>query len=481
MNLNDKDLLEKIKDPKYYLENFCKVKTKEGGLAPFKLKEFQKDLFNTLRDNKRVIILKARQMGCSTALCGYGYHFAITNPGVTVALIAYNEKLAAEFLDKIKTFINTSPPGIRPTIQYDSRFELSFPKTESKILVLSNSINVGVGYTIHFCLLSELQRWEKAEEKMVGLRESIPANGRMVIEGTPLGVGGLYHKIWTTSKEFVKKEYGWWWTYTKEEMDRKKEEIGPNAFSQEYGMKFLASGRTVFEYQDVEKQMKNVLNVGDERIFGDKKFTVYERDGWVVYKEPEKDGLYVVGVDVGGGVTGGDYSVATVFDRKTGEEVAMYRRLIAPDRFGEILDKKGREYNNALMVVEVNNHGLTTLTVLKQKIYPSIYFRPRKFETLDTGAGDRMGWRTTKVTRFLLRDDLATTLREVSVTIHSKNTIDEMFTFVYNDDGEMVTMSGFHDDAIFSIAIALQGFKIMYSGELTQLDERSYLPQNFSY
>jgi len=60
----DKKLLKKLQDPKWYLENLTKIKTKQvGALVPFKLKEAQKDLFNTIRKHPRVIILKARQMG----------------------------------------------------------------------------------------------------------------------------------------------------------------------------------------------------------------------------------------------------------------------------------------------------------------------------------------------------------------------------------------------------------------------------------
>lgn len=64
-NLN---ALNRIKDPKLYLERFCKIKTKQSGLQPFILNEAQKDLYNTLNKHNRVIILKARQIGFSTAV-----------------------------------------------------------------------------------------------------------------------------------------------------------------------------------------------------------------------------------------------------------------------------------------------------------------------------------------------------------------------------------------------------------------------------
>jgi hypothetical protein len=60
-----------LRDPKFYLENFCKIKGKTPGLTPFILKPAQLDLYNNLRVSNRVIILKARQVGFSTAIPGY--------------------------------------------------------------------------------------------------------------------------------------------------------------------------------------------------------------------------------------------------------------------------------------------------------------------------------------------------------------------------------------------------------------------------
>lgn len=482
-NLTDaeknKELLEKIKDPKFYLENFCKIKTKKAGsLHPFLLNEAQKDLFNTIKSNNRVMILKARQGGFSTGVTGYFYHDTIMTPGTTTALIGYNSDLVSELLDKIKTFYKTTPPELRPTIQYNSKYEISFPKTDSKILVLPSTENVGRGYTINNCLVTELSAWDKAEDKMMSLEASVPIDGNLIIESTPRGQGNLYHRMWMLDNDYVKKEYGWWWSYTNEEIAIIKKRMDPLRFSQEFGLEFLASGRPVFDIRSIIRQRKNILKVGAKV---DKENTVFEEKGWRVYKKPEENGIYVCGADVAEGVEGGDYSVAVIWDRKTGEEVAMYRGLIAPDRFGNELDRVGRHYNNAFMVVEINNHGLTTVTVLKQKIYPSMYFRPAKFESISNKVTDRLGWKTTSVTRELLIDEFAQAVRDDELIIHSKELLDEMSVFVYNDNGRMVPQEGFHDDCIFAGAIGFQGFKVLYDKPLTQLDETAHLPKSFAY
>jgi hypothetical protein len=68
-------------------------------------------------------------------------------------------------------------------------------------------------------------------------------------------------------------------------------------------------------------------------------------------------------------------------------------------------------------------------------------------------------------------DDLREALADGSYKIHTERTLDEMLTFVFDDSGNMISQNSFHDDCIFASAICFQGFKILYSGKLDQLDE----------
>jgi len=272
--------------------------------------------------------------------------------------------------------------------------------------------------------------------------------------------------------EYVKKEYGWWWEYDRGQIESiRKRMNNPMKFAQEYELEFLASGRNVFDQNIIKAQRKNVLEVGARvKTAEGKEHTVQEIDGWRIYKPPVQGGLYVVGGDVSEGVEGGDYSVAHIFDRRTGEEVAMFRGLIAPDRFGETLNRQGRAYNNALMVVEVNNHGLTTITILKQLVYPSLYFRPAKFEHIGSTTTDKIGWQTNRKTRPILIDDFAQVVRDNEIIIHSEELLNEMTVFIYDNANNMIAQEGFHDDCIFAAAICNQGFKVLYDKPLDQIN-----------
>ena len=479
----DKYLLEKMADPKFYLENFCKIKGKTPGLIPFILNEAQKDIFNTLKKESRTIILKARQIGFSTAITGFLYHKTIMTPGMNTVLIGYNTDMAAELLDKVKMFLSTTPDELRPTTHYNSKYEISFPKLNSKIIVLPSSENVGRGYTIHACLLTELAMWDRAEEKMAAIENAVPRDGLLVIESTPRGVGNMYHRIWMSKDNgYAKKEYGWWWAYTEEEVELIRKRMNdPQRFAQEYSLEFLSSGRSVFDAELIKSLRGDIWDLDSKHEEEGTEHIVYEWNGLTVYKKPVPGKTYVAGADVSEGVTGGDFSAVTIYERESGEEVAHWHGMTAPDKFGEKLNQWGRFFNNALMVVEINNHGLTTVTILKQLLYPTMYFRPSKFDTIPSSWSDRLGWKTTKVTRPLMIDDLNQALREGSLKIHSRYLLDEMQTFVYDSGNNMNPQESYHDDAIFSAAIAFQGFKVLFSGNLDQIDYLDFLPASSSY
>ena len=475
--------LDKLLDPKFYLEHFVKIKGKNPGLMPFILNEAQKDLFNTLNANSRVIILKARQMGFSTAVTGYLYHMAITTPGINVALIGYNSDLTAELLDKVKTFYRTTPESIRPQIQYNSKYEISFPAIDSKILVLPSSENVGRGYTIHAALLTELAFWEKSSEKMLAIENAVPSSGKIIIESTPSGMGTQYHRMWMAKDNgYTKKKYGWYWGYTEEEIDVIRRRINnPMKFAQEYELEFMTSGRPVFGSDLIKRLRKGIFKLGDKvkDADGSEDTVRKSEDDVVMYFQPKPGRTYVLGADVSEGVIGGDYSVFTIFDRKSGDEVAFWIGHIPPEKFGHLIDTWGRFYNNALVVVENNNHGLTTITALKNKMYPQMYFQPSRFDKMGMTYTDRLGFRTTKVTRPLLIDDLREAMADGSYKIHTESTVDELLTFVYDDHGDAMCQSGFHDDCIFASALCLQGFKIMFGGTLSQISYEDHLPNGY--
>ena len=330
---------------------------------------------------------------------------------------------------------------------------------------------------------TEIPFWDNTEEKMVTLEASVPVNGKIIIESSPGAVGDYFHRMWVSDNDYIKKEYGWWWDYSEKEIETiRKRMANPRKFNNNYALEFLMSGRSVFSRETIALQRKNVFKIGASVKMpdGTEHIVRQDSDGFVIYKPVEPNHFYAAGADCSEGVTGGDYSVCAILDRSTGEQVGFWRGYIAPDRFANILDKWGRYYNNALMVVESEAHGNVVLHVLKNLLYPSLYFRPTKFDTMARGWSDKLGWKTNKVTRPLLIDEFEQMVRENQIKIRSKEIVDEMTVFIFNDANNMVAMQSYNDDGIFAAAIACQGFKVISDKPLTQINYVKHLP-NIGY
>jgi len=177
-----------------------------------------------------------------------------------------------------------------------------------------------------------------------------------------------------------------------------------------------------------------------------------------VWKRPDPDRAYAIGADVGEGLAGGDASCACVLDRETGEQVAELHGRIPPDRFGHLLDALGRYYGLAMLAVERNNHGHSTLNTLRHACrYPRLYYHVRYDRT--GNSAPMLGWPTDQATKPILVDDLAAAIAGGHLIVHSSGLVDEGFTFVTTDSGSQEAQEGKHDDRVIAAGIAWQARK----------------------
>ena len=96
----NKTILKHFKtDPRAFFK-FLKVMDKQQGkMVPFVLNQEQEELLDVLLKEKRVIVLKARQIGCSTLLRAYFLWRQYVSPEPTThAIISYTRDSADHLL-----------------------------------------------------------------------------------------------------------------------------------------------------------------------------------------------------------------------------------------------------------------------------------------------------------------------------------------------------------------------------------------------
>lgn len=184
-----------------------------------------------------------------------------------------------------------------------------------------------------------------------------------------------------------------------------------------------------------------------------------------VWEEPERWSGYVLGVDTAEGLGHGDYSCIQVLDAKEGTQVAVWHGHIAPDELAYEVHNLGIWYGNALCCVESNNHGLTTITQLRQLGYPNM-FRRRSLNSQTNRQSQEFGWKTTRTSKPLMIDDLSMALRNEELILKDQHTIAELRTYVRNERGGMSGSP--HDDRVMALALANQMRKYAFIPEYVQ-------------
>ena len=129
-----------------------------------------------------------------------------------------------------------------------------------------------------------------------------------------------------------------------------------------------------------------------------------------------------------------------------------------PSNFGDILFYLGRYFNNALLAVESNSLGISTLNRLKQMNYINLYYQTKAASLLDDEGG-KPGFRTTVATKPMIIGNLKRAVEESDVEIASDVIVGELRTYVSADNGSTNALAGNFDDTVMALAIAFEAYR----------------------
>jgi hypothetical protein len=268
-------------------------------------------------------------------------------------------------------------------------------------------------------------------------------------------------------------------------------------FQQEYPSNdteaFLAAGRCVFNTKIIDEMIdetKDPIAVGELKLIKDmdikkpriwpiiefvenptgylsiwefpKKFKLIRdaRTGEVIRKDMIS---YRIGSDVAEGkiITENktDYSTAEVLRQDTMKVVARIKVKVDPDVFADYLYMLGYWYNFAGLGVEKNNHGTVVVRNLQRR-YGMLYFRLILNEKNDKKSKE-YGWYTGPTERPIMIDDLVRLIRQRGINIPSKETLEEMLSFIHHPSGKIKAENGAWDDEVIGLCVMYQMHLLM--------------------
>ena len=216
---------------------------------------------------------------------------------------------------------------------------------------------------------------------------------------------------------------------------------------------FLFSGNPYFpveQLKEYDTEAEDPILIGNLNGVPPNQVIDETNRGWLkIYEMPEQDGQYIISADTG---QFSDRCVATVINKKDWAVVAKFRARIRSNQFGTELNKLGYFYNKALIVIEANNMGQSTVDRLIELNYPQLYMRQR-VNKKDKRITNEYGWWTDGKTKPLVLGYLHDLVRTRQAIIPDKDIIGEMKTFVRTEEGKLEASEGNFDDCVIATAI----------------------------
>lgn len=455
----------------FLIESLLKVRSKERGLVYLTPNRAQQEYAQ--RCSKRNIVLKARQLGITTYIAARFFVQTITQPGTMTVQVAHNQESAEEIFKIVRRFWENLPEEARAGALVRSHAnirQMVFPYMDSEYRVATAADpNAGRGLTIHNLHCSEVARWPRdGAEALASLRAAVPKNGEMVLESTPNGAGGAFYEEWQRADEtgYTRHFFPWWYdgqyaadvdsashslTSEEEELQQRAGLTGRQLTwrrsnraelrglaAQEYAEDavscFRASGECVFDLDVIQGVLENCTEPIESQ----------DNQRLMIWFPPQREKCYIIGVDPAGGGSEGDYACAQVIERRTGMQCAELHGHFPPRELALRLIDLGQLYDDALIVVERNNHGYGVLAHLRERGCANV-FRD----------GEQDGWLTSAANRPQVIENLAAVLVAEPTLFHSSRLLNECRTFVRHPDGSSKAAAGTHDDCVMAMAIAL--------------------------
>ncbi len=452
----------------------------------------------------RLIVLKARQLGCSTVLEGLMFTLAMMLTNMRGLVISHEADSATHLLTMTNHFWETWRFKSLYNIRHNSVRHMSWDDNRSSIrIATAKNVNAGRSQTIQFLHSSETAFYDDAVTLFTSLAQSIPMSSPSIIalESTANGIGGYFYDQWNAAvdgeTEYVPLFFPWHkhpeYTAAHVELnttlgslndeERVLKAIGISderlvwrrwSIKNQYGgdivrfhqemptvpeEAFVTTGHNIFPDGDLTAcyQPMNGLNGYLTEEGGRVRFQESIDGPLTIFRWPGEDmdrHKYMVSGDATRSITG-DFSCAQVLNRRTWEQVAIFRRKIDPVSFGDQLALIGRYYNWAIVCPEIQGAGDSTISRLISLNYPFL-FEHRKAERIPGQPETVYGWWSGVRAKQEAIGNLLKVVVDHDLTLHDHKTYAEMRAYVSDEKGGFKNGAGErHDDTVTAMAIAM--------------------------
>ena len=449
------DIAKSRKNILYFAENFFYITNLDEGKMKIKLHTYQKRILRSLRDHRFVCMLASRQVGKTTLMTIYALWIACFFEDQRILIVANKEQTAINIFKRVRLAYEKLPNYLKPgTVEY-GKTSMSLGNGSS-IGISTTSSDAGRGDSCNVLILDELafidnhlvqQFWSSVYPIISSSKKS-----KIFIASTPNGTGNLFHELYTGAmdgKNDWHAEKVDWWEFPGRDENWKEKTIrtlgSREVFDQEFGNVFLETGESALDEKLLEEMKVECT---------DPKF-VFNEGKYLLWDEPDKDKLYVVGVDISEGIgeAASVIQVLDVTDLREIKQVAIYHdRQISPYNFTTKLHEILQHWGSPLALIERNNCGAQVVDQLRNTLgYENIVSYgiksgPVSFNKIGVQAHTNTKYKGVVNMRYWMNEVKALKIRDLK-------TLNEIKNFVRYPNGTWAAKEGSDswDDRVMSL------------------------------
>ena len=461
-------------DPVYFAMNYIKIISLDEGIVPFKMWDFQQELIESFHEHRFNIAKLPRQTGKSTTCVSYLLHYILFNDNVNVGILANKLSTARDLLSRLQLAYEQLPLWIQQGIVVYNKGSMEL-ENGSKILAASTSASAVRGMSFNIIFLDEFAFIPNhiAEQFFSSVYPTITSgtSTKVIIISTPNGMNHFY-KLWVDAQK-GRNGYAWTevhWSKVPGRDAKWKETTIANTserqFTQEFECEFLGSVDTL-----ITASKLRTLTYDDP---------ITTNGSLDVYENPISNHDYIICVDVSRGLAQ-DYSAFVVIDitHAPWRLVAKYRdHDVRPMLFPNVIYNVATNYNNAYVLVEVNDIGEAVAGSLFYDIeYENVLMcamRGRAGQQVGQGfSGNKtqMGVKMSKTVKAQGCSNLKTLIEDDKLLVKDYNIVSELTTFIQNKQS-FEADEGYNDDLVMCLVIFAWLVQQEYFKEMTDQDIR---------
>lgn len=439
----------------------CQIETTqdgEGGITeakrwePFNLWPVQKEVSDTLVTAREAVILKARQLGFSWLLIAFALWKMLRHPVAHVLLFSQGDAECMALLSqKMRPMYERLPWWLKQpddsTLKNDAH-EWLLPNG-SRVQVFPSTKRGARSYTGTLAIIDEADWIDDLQRIINAVQPAVDAGGQLVVMSTidkdkpQSAFKQLYRAARDGQSTFKAVFRGWDTRPGRDEawLARKRASMPVDTVFQEYPA--TDTEALAAKTADVRLPL-DWLNACYQEREPLQKHAGPATLALRVFVVPVPGRKYVVGADTAAGNPTSNNSSLTVLEDVSGEQVACLTGKFEPATFAAHIDAVGVWYNGAAIMVERNNHGHAVIQWLQEHSrLPLLRY--------DDG---HAGWHTTTKGKALLWSATAEDLRDKDVTIHDKETYEELSSI---EGSTLSAPKGQADDRAIGFACAVVG------------------------